>query len=356
MMIGAGDLGVRVATSLMTREKIDELTLVDLPNGDGPKAAEYMSCCFPVPIHFEGINCMDTSAVETVLLKHKPDIIVFCASLRSSDTVMRTTDPRGKAMWNAGMGVQLAFQLPILISVMRAVKNVVPDTLVANFTIPDTCHKILHSGNLAPTIGLGNPGIMQMRIKANLVRSGIAPADVPLVRIISGFTHNVPVIFGVDPGDKSKDPMVFLGDDGTRATNDIMYMGEDLFNVLPMNYATNLSSLLVIEALLPGGPECRTSSPGAFGLFGGYPVKIVDQKMELDLPAEVTLEEAIEFNKATMPDTGIDRIDDDGTVYYSQKAIDLMADVEPRLTEPYNALTDTTRTKLVLDLMNNFKG
>jgi len=39
MLIGAGDLGERVAFSLMIREKIDELTLVDLPGGGGPKVA-----------------------------------------------------------------------------------------------------------------------------------------------------------------------------------------------------------------------------------------------------------------------------------------------------------------------------
>jgi hypothetical protein len=263
----------------MLREKIDELTPVDLPGGGGPKAAEYMACCNTIPIHFEGTNCLDTSAVEAVIRKHKPDLIVFGASLRSSETVMRTEDPRGKAMWKAGLGVQLPFQLPILISVMRAVKNAAPDTLVANFTIPDTSQKILHAGDLAPTAGLGNPGIMQMRIRANMVRSGITAADLPQVRLISGFTHTIPVMFGVNPGDKSKEPMVFLGDDGTRATSDIIYMGEDLFNVLPVNYATNLSGLPIIEALLPDGADCQTSPPGPFGLFGGYPVKIVNQKM-----------------------------------------------------------------------------
>jgi hypothetical protein len=32
-----------------------------------------------------------------------------------------------------------------------------------------------------------------------------------------------------------------------------------------------------------------------------------------------------------------------------------MADIEPRLTEPYNALTDTDRTKILLDFMNDWK-
>jgi len=99
MLIGAGDLGKRVATSIMLREKIDELTLVDLPGGGGPKAAEYMASCNTIPIHFEGVDCLDTSAVETVLKKRKPDLIVFGASLRTSDSVMRSPDPRGKAMW-----------------------------------------------------------------------------------------------------------------------------------------------------------------------------------------------------------------------------------------------------------------
>jgi hypothetical protein len=58
MLIGAGDLGIRVANSLMLREKVDEMTLVDLPGGGGPSAAEYMRCCNTIPIHFEGVNCL----------------------------------------------------------------------------------------------------------------------------------------------------------------------------------------------------------------------------------------------------------------------------------------------------------
>jgi hypothetical protein len=42
----------------------DKKTLVDLPGGGGAKAAEYMAACNTIPINFEGINCLDTSAVE----------------------------------------------------------------------------------------------------------------------------------------------------------------------------------------------------------------------------------------------------------------------------------------------------
>lgn len=78
MMVGAGDLGLRVAASLMLREKIDALTLVDLPSGGGPKAAEYMRCCNKSPIYFEGINCLDTGAVDVAkkLIKDNDDTIL----------------------------------------------------------------------------------------------------------------------------------------------------------------------------------------------------------------------------------------------------------------------------------------
>ncbi len=356
MMIGAGDLGVRIADMLIRREKVREMTLVDLPNGGGAKAAEYMAACNLIPINFEGINCLDTSAVEDAVRRRKPDLIVFGASLRTSETVMRSEDPRAKAMWKVGMGVQLPFQIPILLSVMRAVKAVAPNTPVANATVPDVCHKILHAGGLAPTAGFGNPGIMHLRIRANMVRSGTPAAELPVVRIIGGFSYTIPVMFGMNPGDVSKEPMVFLGDDGTRATSDIIYAGEDLMNILPVNYATALSALPVIEALLPGGEDCQTNSPGVLGMFGGYPVKIVNQKIEFDMPPGVTLEEAIEFNDASIPIIGVDRFDDDGTIHYNDTAKSLMADVDPRLTEPYNALADSDRTKILLDLMNDWKS
>jgi len=358
MMIGAGDLGVRIADMLIRRGKVREMTLVDLPGGGGAKAAEYMAACNTITINFEGINCLDTSKVEDAIRRRKPDLIVFGASLRTSETVMRATDPRGKAMWKAGMGVQIPFQIPILLSVMRAVKAAAPDTPVANATVPDVCHKILHAGGLAPAAGLGNPGIMQLRIQANMVRSGTPAAELPEIRIIGGFSYTVPVMFGQNPGDTSKEPMVFLGSDGTRATSDIIYAGEDLINILPVNYVTALAALPVIEALLLDGEECQTNSPGAFGLFGGYPVKIVNHKIEMDLPAGVTEEEAIKFNEASIPVIGVERFDDDGTIHYSDAAKSTMAEagVDPRLTEPYNALTDSERTGVLLNLMNDFKS
>lgn len=76
MFIRAGDPGVRTADMLIRREQAREMTLVDLPNGGGAGNAEYMAACNPIPINFEGADCLDTSAVEDVIRRGKPDLRV----------------------------------------------------------------------------------------------------------------------------------------------------------------------------------------------------------------------------------------------------------------------------------------
>ena len=84
--------------------------MVDLPNGGGAKNAEYMAPCNPIPIHFEGANCLDTSAVEGVIRRIKPDLIVFGASLRSSETVMRSAPSRVLAVKTSSLAYPLSRQ------------------------------------------------------------------------------------------------------------------------------------------------------------------------------------------------------------------------------------------------------
>ena len=56
LLIGAGDLGARVADYVLRREVAGELTLVDLPGGGGANTAEYLAASNTIPINFEGTN------------------------------------------------------------------------------------------------------------------------------------------------------------------------------------------------------------------------------------------------------------------------------------------------------------
>jgi len=234
------------------------------------------------------------------------------------------------------------------------VKSVAPETPVANVSYPDLTHSILNPHGLAPTAGLANTGIIKMRIETNLLRENGGSSEVPQVRVIGGHAHVYGVLFGEQPANLADEPWVFLDDQADR-TRDILYVGKNLLHCPNPNITTALASMPVLEALLPGAKDCLTSMPGPLGMLGGYPVKISNQKVVLDLPAHINLSDALGMNVNSMAIDGIESVDNDGTIHYTQKAKDAMASIEPRLTESYNPITDQARTKILLDLVDSIK-
>jgi hypothetical protein len=66
-------------------------------------------------------------------------------------------------------------------------------------------------------------------------------------------------------------------------------------------------------------PTDQLRAPGPNGLPGGYPVQGGKQSLEVVLPQGLTLEEAIHINQEGQRLDGIERIDDDGTVYFAER-------------------------------------
>jgi hypothetical protein len=62
-----------------------------------------------------------------------------------------------------------------------------------------------------------------------------------------------------------------------------------------------------------------THAPGPMGLPGGYPVRLSAKGVELVLPEELTLEEAIKINLEASKHEGIEEIKDDGTLVSTEE-------------------------------------
>jgi len=356
MIFGVGDVGTRIAEALLNRGNVRELILVDLPGKVGEASAEMLSSCYLVPIIFKGINALDPAEVEQVVKRYQPDLIVQTASLRSPFAVMMADHPVAHALHKAGMAVQFGYQFPLVHSIMQGVRTVAPDTPVANVSYPDLAHSILNSHGLAPTAGLANTGIIQMRIETNLLREKLPnksdAINVPQVRVIGGHAHVYGVLFGEKPKNGKDEPWVYLGDSAQRA-DDILYSGANLLHCPNLNMLTCAASLPVLEALLPNGADCFTSMPGPLGMLGGYPVKISQAKIELDMPENISLSDAQSMNIDSMRIDGIESVECDGTIHYTEAAQQAMAEIEPRLTTPYNPITDKDRTSILLNLVDS---
>jgi hypothetical protein len=115
-----------------------------------------------------------------------------------------------------------------------------------------------------------------------------------------------------------------------------------------LNTITAASALPVLEALLPGAAPLRWSTPAPGGLPGGYPVRIADGAVALDLPAGVSEADAIAYNEHVGRGDGIERIDDDGTVHFTDAVQHAVADLAPELAAPL-AVADIPARAAFLD-------
>jgi hypothetical protein len=62
-------------------------------------------------------------------------------------------------------------------------------------------------------------------------------------------------------------------------------------------------------------------------LPGGYPVRLSADGAGVFLPGGITLEEAVAINEAARRGDGIERVEDDGTVIYTDRAVKIMKGV-----------------------------
>jgi hypothetical protein len=61
-------------------------------------------------------------------------------------------------------------------------------------------------------------------------------------------------------------------------------------------------------------------APGANGLIGGYPLRINGERVEVVLPAGVSMEQAVKINEDGARAEGVEQITNDGTLIFTDEA------------------------------------
>jgi hypothetical protein len=136
------------------------------------------------------------------------------------------------------------------------------------------------------------------------------------------------------PDDPAARARVYVGEEGV-PDDTLAYQGPPLApDPRRSNRATAASSIPVLHALLAGARPLRWSTPSPGGRPGGYPVRIDQGEVALDLPPGLTEEEAIRFNQQQARSDGVDHIDDAGTVHFTETVREAVAAIDPGLAEP----------------------
>ena len=334
LLIGLGDLGRRLAERLATCPDVDELVLAGRRPDESQGFAHLLDSCGSAAVRYVELDASRADAVAHVITRTRPDLVLHCACLLSPWHLVGRQDAVATTLSRAGFAVQLPAQLPLLMSVMDGVRIAGFAGPVVNCSYPDVTHPVLARLGPAPTVGVGNAGMIEARVRAAARRERRGRGEsVRLVRVVAHHAHVAPAARGDASATGRCRPRVYLDEEGDRA-DDLAFAGPALPAHLNLNLLTAAVALPVLRALLPGGAALRTSAPGPLGLPGGYPVTVTPGRVALDLPPGAEVGEAVAFQGDAARFDGVDRIAEDGTVSFTTPVRQAVRRLDSVLGEP----------------------
>ncbi|HEX3559464.1 MAG TPA: hypothetical protein VHU19_09675 [Pyrinomonadaceae bacterium] len=359
LIIGLGDIGRRLAAGLaqLGSKEVRELIVAGRCVAGGASLAALLAACGETVVRFAPLDAGRPSAIESLLRRERPDIVVQCASLLSPWYLSACRSEQAATLRAAGFAAQLPAQLPLVTNLMKAVRGTDFQGAVINCSYPDVTHPILARAELAPTIGLGNVSMILARIRAFLrerdasVNEDGSHADLPPVRVLAHHAHVTSTVLSQPQDGVELRPRVYLGEEMRRA-DELAYSAPPLLSNPSLNALSAASSLPVIRAFLPGSAPLHTSAPGPRGLPGGYPLLITNGQVELDLPPGLGLDEAVAFQHRCARLDGVEAISDDGTVIFTEATQEALRKLDPSLAEPLAPSQAEQRFRLIESLLH----
>jgi hypothetical protein len=334
VIVGLGNVGTNVLDMLIRRPDAPRVTLAGR-NPEFLQRRRNLSGLVADQLGYQPrladrrVDVTDIEQTAQAIAELRPDIIFSTVSLQAWWVINDLPPAVFRELDEAQIGPWLPMQLTLIYKLMQAVRMSGHDCVVANAALPDATHCILDKVGLAPTVGIGNV--------ANII---------PAIRRAAGDLLELPhsslnVRFTAEAFVSHRLPR-FADAGGAPYHLSIEHEGKEmadqfehseLFGLLSTRYArlggatgavlTAASATRVLEGYLTGGPV-EVHAPGPLGLIGGYPVRIADGQLSLNLPDGLSPAEADRVNADALTFDGIQQIHPDGSVTYPVPHAEIM--------------------------------
>lgn len=336
MLIGIGELGYHILQCLAHEPNIGEIIAADA----SPKVETKVNLAIYTAalrglypnIRFRLIDLNDVDGTAELLKEEKPSVICNATAIQSwwvyhllpGDVVMKLN--------SAGLGPQLPFHLTLTYKLMLAVKKSGIDTRVVNCSYSDVVDPVLAKVGLEPVCGGGNTDTYVQVIRQFVSRELKVPMKNVTIYfyghhgLLSSF-FNAPFLAKIYVYDKDVTDM-YPPDKIRKIVQPFAMADMGAWAIVPPQEDIAASFTRNILAIYGNTYEfCQAHGPA--GLPGGYPVRLsYDKGAEILLPEGVTLEEAIRVNEESgRVGDGIEKIKDDGTTVFTEKAVKIYREV-----------------------------
>jgi hypothetical protein len=337
MAIGTGDLGGWVVEFLARAPGMEhkKILVADINEEAGIKrtysAWSGTSLLGQSPeMEFCKVDLSSQDEIVNLLTRYKPQIICNCTSLQSWWVV----DELPKDIWvkletEAGLGPWVPLHLTLTYELMRAVKQAESKALVVNCSFPDLTNPVLQKVGLAPTCGIGNADLLLPGIRKGVMDKLGVPARSITIYLVAHHSHDVQFDIQSKPGSPYY-VKIMVGDKDVTKEFDVdalmvahqkkQFPGRHGHPTVASSVVKNLWHLLFDTGEL-------SFAPGPNGEIGGYPIRMYAKGVDIVLPEDLTMEEARKINADAQKKDGVERIETDGTIVFTDQAYGLMREI-----------------------------
>jgi hypothetical protein len=327
LLSGVGSLGGWALELLARTPGVDRIVTLKR----GPWVGPSLSSLAMIGSVFQGhtksfehhqVDLADEEAVVRILSELRPDAILHSATEQSPRRLMQASLDPGvrEVLRTATFGMWLPWHLLPATQLTAAIDKAGISSHVVNAAFPDVVNMALwRRFGHGPTAGAGNVEVCAAQVLLHVMEVTGAPAaniEVSLVGSHALLAHGpakVPHHFRLRVDDKDRTTEFDLEKILSSWPEEINWRKVDVFSLFAASAVKNVMALIGEEPL-------RTHVTAPLGLPGGYPARIENGQIQLDLPEGLTQEEAMALNDEALAWDGIGRIEADGTVVYSTDA------------------------------------
>ncbi len=333
MIIGVGDLGGWVVELLARAPGLEHKRILVASRSDTGRKRAYSAWAGTsffgrAPrIKFSRIDLFDIDKTGELLTKYKPKVICNCATLQPW-WIVNEISPEvwSKIETGAGFGPWGPIHLTLMYKLMQAILKYEINSLVVNCCFPDFTNPVLHRAGFAPTCGIGNGDLVIPGIKAGVAKKLNIPENDVTAYLVMHHSHVAQFMIAGTSGTPYFIKIMVRDTDITNQFDVDKLIMNGIKDWLPGRHThpiTASSAVKTIYHLLFDTGEL-SFAPGPNGEVGGYPVRMSGKGVEIVLPDGITMERAKEINENAQKKDGIERIEADGTVVFTDTAYGVM--------------------------------